>query len=244
MGQTSSLSPRQPHRSHSESASEQETIMVMLTFPDDRRREFPAGVTGREVALAISKSLGKKAVAMILDGVLAHAASGIERDARIELITHEDPRALALIRHDCAHVLAEAVQTLWPGTQVTIGPVIETGFYYDFYRNEPFTPADFPTIEAKMREIIARDRAFTKEVWQRDQARRVFNDKGELFKVELIDAIPEAESIKIYRQGEWFDLCRGPHMPSTGHIGSAFQLMKVAGAYLGGGLNNSLLTPL
>src|SRR3984893_12176162 len=242
MGQTSSLSPRQPHRSHSESASEQETIMVMLTFPDDRRREFPAGVTGREVALAISKSLGKKAVAMILDGVLAHAASGIERDARIELITHEDPRALALIRHDCAHVLAEAVQTLWPGTQVTIGPVIENGFYYDFFRNAPFTPEDFPAIEKKMREIIAKDKPFTKEVWSREDTKQVFADRGENFKVELVDAIPAGEPIKIYKQGDWFDLCRGPHMTSTGKVGGAFKLMKVAGAYWRGDSSREMLS--
>jgi threonyl-tRNA synthetase len=139
-------------------------------------------------------------------------------------------------------VLAEAVQTLWPGTQVTIGPVIENGFYYDFFRNEPFTPEDFPKIEAKMREIIARDQPFTKEVWSRDEAKRVFRDKGELFKVELVDAIPADQSINIYKQGDWFDLCRGPHMTSTGKIGSAFKLMKVAGAYWRGDSNNPMLT--
>jgi threonyl-tRNA synthetase len=216
--------------------------MVALTFPDGSRREFPNGITGREVAETISKSLARKAVAMVLDGVLADLADPIERDARIEIVTREDPRALELIRHDCAHVLAEAVQTLWPGTQVTIGPVIENGFYYDFFRNEPFTPEDFPAIEAKMREIIARNQPFTKEVWDRDRARRVFRDMGELFKVELVDAIPEGEPIKIYKQGDWFDLCRGPHMTSTGRIGSAFKLMKVAGAYWRGDSRNPMLT--
>ena len=152
------------------------------------------------------------------------------------------PRALELIRHDAAHVLAEAVQSLWPGTQVTIGPVIENGFYYDFFRNEPFTPEDFAAIEKKMREIIARDKPFTKEVWDREKTKQVFRDKGEAFKVELVDAIPGDEPIKIYFQGDWFDLCRGPHMTSTGKIGNAFKLMKVAGAYWRGDSNNPMLT--
>ena len=139
-------------------------------------------------------------------------------------------------------MLAEAVQTLWPGTQVTIGPVIENGFYYDFFRNEPFTPEDFAAIEKKMREIIARDKPFTKEVWSRDEAKRVFRDKGEMFKVELVDAIPEDQELKIYKQGDWFDLCRGPHMTSTGKIGPAFKLMKVAGAYWRGDSNREMLS--
>jgi threonyl-tRNA synthetase len=223
-------------------AREQEKPMVTLTFPDGAHREFPRGTPGKEVAEAISKSLAKKSVAMILDGVLADLSDPIERDARFELITRQDPRALDLIRHDCAHVLAEAVQTLWPGTQVTIGPVIENGFYYDFFRNQPFTPEDFPAIEAKMREIISRNRPFTKEVWDREDAKRVFAEKGETFKVELVDAIAAGEPIKIYRQGDWFDLCRGPHMPSTGHVGSAFRLMKVAGAYWRGDSRNPMLT--
>ena len=139
-------------------------------------------------------------------------------------------------------MLAEAVQSLWPGTQVTIGPVIENGFYYDFFRNEPFTPEDFAAIEKKMREIIARDKPFTKEVWSRDEAKHVFRDKGENFKVELVDAIPADQRSKIYKQGDWFDLCRGPHMTSTGKIGNAFKLMKVAGAYWRGDSNNPMLT--
>jgi threonyl-tRNA synthetase len=147
-----------------------------------------------------------------------------------------------LIRHDCAHVLAEAVQDLFPGTQVTIGPVIENGFYYDFARPQPFTPEDFSAIEARMREIVARDKPFTKEVWSRDEARRVFAGKGEAFKVELVDAIPEGQDLKIYRQGDWFDLCRGPHMTSTGKVGTAFKLMKVAGAYWRGDHRNPQLT--
>ncbi len=216
--------------------------MVALTFPDGACRDYPNGITGLDIAQGISPSLARRTVAMALDGMLADLADPIERDARIEFLTREDPRALELIRHDCAHVLAEAVQTLWPGTQVTIGPVIENGFYYDFFRNQPFTPDDFEAIEKKMRELIARDRPFTREVWSREQARRVFRDKGELFKVELVDAIPDGQEIRIYRQGDWFDLCRGPHMTSTGKIGSAFKLMKVAGAYWRGDSNREMLS--
>jgi len=216
--------------------------MVALTFPDGARREYPDNTTGLDVAKGISPSLAKRTAAMALDGEVTDLSDPITRDAKIEFLTREDPRALELIRHDAAHVLAEAVQTLWPGTQVTIGPVIDNGFYYDFFRNEPFTPEDFPAIEKKMREIIARDKPFTKEAWTREQAKQVFRDKGELFKVELVDAIPEGEQIKIYKQGDWFDLCRGPHMTSTGKVGNAFKLMKVAGAYWRGDSKNPMLT--
>src|SRR5436309_6154422 len=169
--------------------------MVSLTFPDGARREYPDGISGAEIAKGTSPSLAKRSVAMALDGTVADLADPIEHDTRIEFLTREDPRALPLIRHDAAHVLAEAVQTLWPGTQVTIGPVIENGFYYDFFRNEPFTPDDLPVIEKKMREIIARDKPFTKEVWSREQAKQAFGKMGEHFKVELIDAIPEDQQI-------------------------------------------------
>src|SRR5438105_7929998 len=179
--------------------------MVALTFPDGARREYPNGISGLDIAKGISPSLAKRTVAMALDGELADLSDPIGKDARIEFVSRDDPRALELIRHDAAHVLAEAVQTLYPGTQVTIGPVIENGFYYDFARNEPFTPEDFPVIEAKMREIIARDKPFTKEVWSRDKAKQVFRDKGETYKVELVDAIPEGQDLKIYFQGDWFD---------------------------------------
>jgi threonyl-tRNA synthetase len=216
--------------------------MVALTFPDGARREYPSSTTGLDVAKGISPSLAKRTVAMVLDGTLADLTDPIERDARIEFISREDPRALELIRHDAAHVLAEAVQTLWPGTQVTIGPVIENGFYYDFFRNQPFTPEDLPVLEKKMREIIARDKPFSKEVWTRDKAKKTFRDMGEAFKVELIAAIPADQQIKIYKQGDWFDLCRGPHMTSVGKVGSAFKLMKVAGAYWRGDSNNPMLT--
>src|SRR6187401_3390931 len=157
--------------------------MVELTFPDGARREYPQGTTGLDVAKGISPSLAKRTVAMALDGTLADLTDPIDRDARIEFISREDPRALELIRHDAAHVLAEAVQELWPGTQVTIGPVIENGFYYDFARSQPFTPEDFPAIEKKMREIIQRNRPFTKEVWDRARAREVFRAKGESYKL-------------------------------------------------------------
>jgi threonyl-tRNA synthetase len=219
-----------------------ESNKIALTFPDGAKREFPKSITGTDIAKGISPSLAKRTVAMALDGVLVDLADPIEHDAKIEFIARDDPRALELIRHDAAHVLAEAVQSLWPGTQVTIGPVIENGFYYDFFRKEPFTPEDFAAIEKKMREIVARDKPFTKEIWTREQAKQVFADNGEMFKVELVDAIPADQSIKIYKQGDWFDLCRGPHMTSTGKIGNAFKLMKVAGAYWRGDSNNPMLT--
>ena len=204
--------------------------MIDVTFPDGASRAYAPGVTGAEIAKSISPSLAKRTVAMTVDGTLSDLADPIDRDARIEFVSRDDPRALELIRHDAAHVLAEAVQSLWPGTQVTIGPVIENGFYYDFFRNEPFTPEDFPAIEKKMREIIARDKPFTRTSVSREAAKDLFERKGEAFKVELIDAIPADQDIKLYAQGDWFDLCRGPHMTSTGKIGDAFKLMKVAGA--------------
>src|SRR6202453_655434 len=194
--------------------------MIHVTFPDGAERAYEPGVSGLEIAKSISPSLAKRAVAVVRNGELAALADPIDRDVTLEFIARDDPRALELIRHDAAHVLAEAVQSLWPGTQVTIGPVIENGFYYDFFRNAPFTPEDFPTIEKKMAEIIARDKAFTKEVWTRDRAKAWFEEHGEAFKVELVDAIPEDQDLKIYKQGEWLDLCRGPHMTSTGKIGS------------------------
>src|ERR1700678_2849529 len=215
---------------------------VTLTFPDGARREFPQNTGEVDIARCGSPSLAKGTVAMAVDGKVVDLSDPIEDAAKIEFVTRHDPRALNPSRHDAAHVLAEAVQTLWPGTQVTIGPVIENGFYYDFFRNQPFTPEDFPAIEKRMREIIARDKPFTKEVWDREKTKQVFRDKGENFKVELVDAIPANEPIKIYYQGDWFDLCRGPHMTSTGKIGNAFKLMKVAGAYWRGDSNNPMLT--
>jgi threonyl-tRNA synthetase len=215
--------------------------MISLTFPDGSKCDFKPGVTGREVAEQIAKSLAKKAVAVALDGKLRDLAEPIKADASIRILTRDDPEALALIRHDAAHVMAEAVQELYPGTQVTIGPVIENGFYYDFARDEPFTPDDLPIIEAKMREIIARDRPFSCEVVDRKTAKELFAKKGETFKLELIDAIPEGEEVKLYSQGEWLDLCRGPHMTSVGKVGNGFKLLKIAGAYWHGDSNNPML---
>jgi threonyl-tRNA synthetase len=215
--------------------------MVSLTFPDGNSRQFDAGVTGADVAEAISKSLAKKAVAMVIDGELSDLSDPIESDAQIQIVTREDDRALELIRHDAAHVMAEAVQELFPGTQVTIGPVIENGFYYDFDREDPFAPEDLPKIEKKMREIIQRNAPFTKEVWEREETKAHFKEQGEDYKVELVDAIPEGEKLRIYKQGEWLDLCRGPHMPSTGKIGNAFKLQSIAGAYWRGDSDNQML---
>ncbi|PPD06239.1 MAG: threonine--tRNA ligase [Hyphomicrobium sp.] len=204
---------------------------VTLTFPDGAERSVAKGTTGLDVAKSISPSLAKRTVAMQLDGVLTDLADPIQSDATINFVSRTDPAALELIRHDAAHVMAEAVQALWPGTQVTIGPVIDNGFYYDFAKAEPFLPEDIAKIEKKMAEIIAKNQPFTKEVWSRDKAKDTFAKMGEGFKVELVDAIPEGQDLKIYRQGTWFDLCRGPHMTSTGAIGKAFKLMKFAGAY-------------
>ena len=216
--------------------------MIKVTFPDGAVREFPRGTTGTTVVEGISKSLAKKTVAMRWNGALADLADELDADGRIEFVTRDDPAALELIRHDAAHVLAEAVQELWPSTQVTIGPVIENGFFYDFAREEPFSEDDLRAIEKKMAEIIDRGAAFTKEVWSREEAKQVFAAKGEKFKVELVDAIPADQSIKIYKQGQWFDLCRGPHMRTTRDIGQAFKLTKVAGAYWRGDSNNPVLS--
>ena len=218
-----------------------DTPHIQLVFPDGAQREVARGTTGAELAASISKSLAKKAVALMLDGELCDLAEPINQDAKVRIITRTDAEALELIRHDCAHVLAEAVQELYPGTQVTIGPVIENGFYYDFARNEPFHPEDLPKIEAKMREIIQRNQPFTKEVWDRERAKAHFRQQGEDYKVELVDAIPEGDDVKVYRQGDWLDLCRGPHMVSTGQVGDAFKLMKLAGAYWRGDSENEML---
>jgi threonyl-tRNA synthetase len=214
---------------------------ISLTFPDGSARDFKSGVSGRDVAEQISKSLAKKAVAVQLDGKTRDLAEPIKVNARIRILTRDDAESLELIRHDAAHVMAEAVQALYPGTQVTIGPVIENGFYYDFARDQPFTPDDLPKIEAKMREIIARDSPFTCEVMDRKAAKKLFRDKGEIFKLELIDAIPEGEAIKIYSQEKWLDLCRGPHMTSTGKVGKGFKLLKIAGAYWRGDSSKPML---
>ena len=215
---------------------------ISVTFPDGNVRQFSAETTGRDIAEGISKSLAKRTVAYAYDGELRDFADPLGADGAIEFIARTDDRALELIRHDCAHIMAEAVQELWPGTQVTIGPVIENGFYYDFARDEPFTPEDLPKIEKKMQHIIQRNDPFTKEVWARDVTKKFFADKGEDYKIELVDAIPEGENINIYKQGEWLDMCRGPHMRTTGDTGRAFKLMSIAGAYWRGDSDNAMLT--
>ncbi|MBN8872517.1 MAG: threonine--tRNA ligase [Rhodospirillales bacterium] len=216
--------------------------MPAITLPDGSVRQFDAPVTGTTVAEAIGPGLARAALAMKLDGKLVDLATPIERDADVRFVTRKDPEALELIRHDAAHVLAEAVQDLYPGTQVTIGPAIENGFYYDFARNEPFTPEDFAPIEAKMREIIARGAKFEREEVDRQDAIRFFQEKGEKYKAEIIQDLPPTETISLYRQGDWVDLCRGPHMRTTADVGPAFKLMKVAGAYWRGDHRNAMLS--
>jgi threonyl-tRNA synthetase len=216
--------------------------MPAITLPDGSVRHFAAPVTGTAVAEAIGPGLARAALAMRLDGRLVDLATEIEHDATVVFITRRDPEALELIRHDAAHVLAEAVQSLFPGTQVTIGPAIEHGFYYDFARNEPFTPEDFPAIEAKMREIVARGAPFRRRVIDREDAIRFFQEKGEKYKAELIQDLPKTEPISLYSQGEWVDLCRGPHLRATSDVGPAFKLMKVAGAYWRGDHRNAMLS--
>ena len=226
----------------SDAAIKSSASSVTITLPDGSARAYDAGVTGMQIAESIAKSLAKAAIAIKIDGVLSDLSLPITQDASIALIKRDDPEGLELIRHDAAHVMAEAVQKLFPGTQVTIGPTVENGFYYDFFRNQPFTTEDFAAIEAEMRKIVERGDAFVREVWTREKAIEVFKSKGENFKVELIQGLPAGEDIKIYRQGEWFDLCRGPHMANTKQIGTAFKLMKVAGAYWRGDSNRQMLT--
>ena len=213
---------------------------VVITLSDGSERRFAGTTTGAEIAASIAKSLAKRALAVEVDGVLRDLDWPIDRDARVRLITALDPEALPLIRHDCAHVMAEAVQRLFPKTQVTIGPAIENGFYYDFARDEPFRPEDLELIEAEMAAIIKADRPFRREVVSRAEAHRRFAEIDETYKHELLDAIPEDEPVTLYHQGAWFDLCRGPHGPSTGRIG-AFKLTKIAGSYWRGDAENAQL---
>ncbi|OAG74229.1 threonyl-tRNA synthetase [Gluconobacter japonicus] len=216
--------------------------MPAITLPDGSVRTFDGTVTGTTIAASIGPGLAKAALAMEVNGKLVDLATEIAEDAAVKFVTKKDDASLEMIRHDAAHVLAEAVQSLWPETQVTIGPSIKDGFYYDFSREKPFTPDDFEAIEARMREIVAANAPFTREVWDRDEAIRFFEEKGENFKAELIRDLPEDEQISIYRQGEWLDLCRGPHLRGTADVGTAFKLMRVAGAYWRGDHRNPMLT--
>ena len=215
--------------------------MVALTLPDGSVRKFDGPVTGAMVAADIGPGLAKAALAVRVDGDMWDLGRSIETDAAFSVVTGKDDDALQLLRHDAAHVMAQAVQELFPGTQVTIGPAIENGFYYDFARDEPFSSDDFETIEARMTEIIERDLEFVREIWDRDMAIDFFKSAGEDYKAELVAAIPEGEDVSIYRQGDWTDLCRGPHLPSTGKLPKAFKLMKLAGAYWRGDSNNAML---
>ena len=216
--------------------------MPQITLPDGSSRHFDQAVSVHDVAADIGAGLAKAALAGKVDGELVDTAFLIEQDAEVAIITAKSEEALELIRHDAAHVMAQAVQELFPGTQVTIGPAIEDGFYYDFAREEPFTPDDLLTIETRMQEIVARDLPIQREVLEREEAKRTFAGIGETFKVEIIeDVIPENEEVSIYRQGDWFDVCRGPHLPSTGKLPKAFKLMKLAGAYWRGNSDNEML---
>jgi len=215
--------------------------MINVTLPDGAVRELPDGASPMDLAEGISKSLAKKAIIAKVDGQEWDLTRPLGGDARVELVTRDQPEALEVIRHDAAHILAQAVQELFPGTQVTIGPAIEDGFYYDFARDEPFSTEDFEAIEKRMAEIVDRDLPFVREVWDRDDAIAHFESIGEKYKAELISDLPEDEVITIYRQGDWIDLCRGPHLPSTGRIGKSFKLMKVAGAYWRGDHRNAML---
>ncbi len=215
--------------------------MLTITLPDGAKREFPGPVSGADLAASIGPGLAKAALAIKFDGKVRDLATVIATDAKVEIVTRTHPDALDLIRHDAAHVMAEAIQELFPGTQITFGPATETGYYYDFHRAEPFTPEDFTAIETRMKEIVDRDEKITREVVSRDEAVKRFKDLGETFKAEWVNEIPADEDISLYHQGKWFDLCTGPHLPSTGKLGKAFKVMKVAGAYWRGDANNPQL---
>ena len=215
--------------------------MPLITLPDGNTIEFPNKVTGLEVAEKISKSLSKQATIISVNEELKDLSFVIDEDCSVKIFTSKDKEGLETIRHDTAHITAMAVQELFPGTQVTIGPIIENGFYYDFSRKEPFTEDDLNKIENKMKEIVDRDVPTTREVWKRDKAISHFKDKGEMYKAEIIESIPQGEDVSIYFHGDWHDLCRGPHLSSTGKIGKYFKLTKVSGAYWRGDSNNEML---
>ena len=216
--------------------------MPSITLPDGSSRSFEQPVSVLDIAADIGPGLAKATLAGKVNGVLVDASHIIENDAQVAIVTSRDEAALELLRHDAAHVMAQAVQELYPGTQVTIGPAIEDGFYYDFAREEPFTPEDLEQIEQRMHEIVKRDLPIVREVLEREAAKKTFADLGEAYKVEIIEEIiPQGEEVSIYRQGDWFDVCRGPHLPSTGKLGNGFKLTKVAGAYWRGDAKNAML---
>ncbi|MEE8221781.1 MAG: threonine--tRNA ligase [Woeseiaceae bacterium] len=215
--------------------------MPTIKLPDSSERKFEHDVTGQEIAGAIGKRLARDAVAIRVDGELWDLTRSIADDSSVEIITKDTPDGLEILRHDAAHVLAEAVKELWPETQVTIGPAIENGFYYDFARDEPFTPEDLVVIEERMKEIVDRDEKIQREVWERDKAIEFFRGIGEEYKARIIEDIPEGETLTLYQQGDFIDLCRGPHLPSTGKLGKAFHLTRVSGAYWRGDSRNAML---
>ena len=215
---------------------------IIVTFPDGNIKEYKKGITGYQIAESIAKSLAKEAIAIELNNEVCDLSLEIHNNVSLKIIKRNDEPALELIRHDCAHVMAEAVQELFPETQVTIGPAIDNGFYYDFSRDKAFTPDDLIIIEKKMHEIIQKNTSFIREIWKRDDAISFFKNKKEHYKAELISDLPQDEIITLYKQGDWTDLCKGPHLPSTKHIGKAFKLMKVAGAYWRGDSSNAMLT--
>ncbi len=215
--------------------------MPKITLPDGSERQYEAAVSGAEIAMSIGKSLARDAVAVRVDGELMDLTRTIQNDANVEILTRDSDDGLELLRHDAAHVLAEAVKELWPDTQVTIGPAIDNGFYYDFARDEAFTDVDLETIESRMKEIVDRDELIEREVWERDKAIEFFRSIGEEYKAEIIEGIPSDEDLTLYRQGEFIDLCRGPHLPSTGKLGKAFKLTHVSGAYWRGDAKNEML---
>lgn len=212
--------------------------MVAITLPDGSVRDYDGHITGEQVAASIGPGLAKAAVIVKVDGEQRDLSYVIEQDASLQIITRDHEDALEVLRHDCAHILAEAVQELFPGTKITFGPSIEDGFYYDFHRDTPFTPDDFEKIEKRMSDIVDRDETITREVWTREDARRLFEDKNESFKAEHVGTLPDGVEITLYRQGDWVDLCAGPHLPSTGRLGKSFKLMKVAGSYWRGDSKN------
>ncbi len=215
--------------------------MVAITLPDGSVREYEGAVSGAKIAASIGPGLAKAAVMVKVDGIERDLTHTIETDSTVAIVTRDSEEGLHLLRHDCAHVLAEAVQELFPGTQITFGPAIDDGFYYDFHRAEPFTPDDFEAIEKRMSEIVERDEEITREIWNREDAVKFFEDAGETFKAEHVASLPDDVDISMYRQGNWIDLCTGPHLPSTGRLGKSFKLMKLAGAYWRGDPKNPQL---
>src|SRR5260370_9616626 len=207
------------------------SLPIAITLPDGKVRRFPGSVTGAEIAAAIGPGLARAALAVKVDDEVKDLAARVERDARVAIVTRDSAEALEILRHDAAHVMAEAVKELYPETQVTFGPATETGFYYDFARDQPFTPEDLEKIEERMREIVRRDEKITREVWDRDRAVAFFAGIGERYKAEYIGEIPPEEQISVYRQGNFVDLCTGPHLPSTGRLGQAFKTVRVAAGY-------------